>query len=140
MTVTQDLKDIRDALVTQIDNEVAAFNLVTDDERHTRAYGSSSYPLCIVRAGNRRHSAFVTSPESIDIDMLIRIIGSGKTTADELTDMYEATVDALNTDLTLGGTCIKSVYVNADPPMLWPQDQKIIMDAMITVTYWRDIP
>lgn len=139
MTVTQDLKDIRDALVIQIANEVAAFNLVTDDDRHSQSFGDGSYPICIVRAGNRRHSAFVTSPESIDIDMLIRIVGTEKTTADELTDMYEATVDALNTDLTINGTCIKSQYINADPPMLWPQDQKFIMDAMITVSYWRDI-
>lgn len=137
--VVQAIKDIRDALVVQIETEVSAFNLVTDDVRHSEGYGSSSYPVCVVRAGNRRHSAFVTSPESIDIDIFIRIVGSEKTTADELTDLYESTVDALDTDLTIDDTCIKSQYVNADPPMLWPQDQKFIMDAMITVTYWRDI-
>lgn len=136
---SQAIKDIKDALVDQINTEVPAFGLVTDDVRHSEEYGSGNYPVCIVRAGGRKHDPFVSKSDWIDIELFIRIICKNSQDEGDLTDLYESAIDAINTDIQLNDTCIKAMTLNADPPIVWPRDEKFIMDAMIIVTYERVI-
>jgi len=136
---SQSIKTIKAALVTQIDTEVDGFKLVTDVLRHSDHYGSGKYPICIIRLGGFAHNKKLARTESIDVQILISIIGKGTTTSDQLEDLYEATVDAINTDLTVGETCIHALTTEADMASVYPRDQKFILNAMILCTYWRDI-
>lgn len=136
---SQSIKTIKAALVTQINTEVSDFNLVTDVLRHSDHYGSGKYPICIIRLGGFTHNKNLTRTESIDVQILISIIGKQTTTSDEIEDLYEATVDAINTDLTIGETCIHAMTAEAEAAAIYPRDQKFILNAMILCTYWRDI-
>lgn len=137
--VSQAIKTIKAGLITQIETEVTDFNLVTDKLRMMDHYPSGEYPVCVVRIGNFTHNRNLTRTEGIDAQIIIAILGLESTTSDEIEDLYEATVDAINTDLTLGGTCIKALTFQAEPAQVFPRDQRFALIGMIMVSYWREI-
>ena len=136
--VSQAIKTIKAGLISQIQTEVTDFNLVTDRLRMLSDYPSGQFPVCVVRIGSFVHNRNLTRTEGIDAQIIIAILGLESTTSDELQDLYEATVDALNTDLTLGGTCIKALTNTAEQEQVWPTDQRFVLTSMIVVSYWRE--
>lgn len=135
---SQAIKTIKAGLITQIQTEVSGFNLVTDRLRMLSDYPSGQFPVCVVRIGGFAHNRNLTRTEGIDAQIIIAILGLESTTSDQMQDLYEATVDAINTDLTLGDTCIKALTSTAEQSQEWPTDQRFVLISMIIVSYWRE--
>lgn len=132
-------KTIIDALVTQIDTEVDAFNLVADEATHREELSPENFPVAKIKEGPTTPGGFVTKTEQLFLQVAVKILCDVDSEDDDLRDMVEATIDAVNTDTTLNGTCIVCNFNSVDEPQFWPLSSYKTTDVFFDIHYWRDI-
>ena len=138
---SQNLKTIMAALVTQINTEVAAFGLVVDATRTSTEYTSSHYPVCEVLEGPSTPSDLITTYQLINQMIGIRILYKAKdTNTDASRDLQEGVIDAINSDLTIGGTCRFATLGESqwEAPLDWEAMEKHERRFTFTIQYRRD--
>ena len=138
---SQARKTILAALVSQIETEATGFSLVSYDAQyhHSEGLSPSQFPACIIRDRRGRSDNFVSKTQGMILGLDINIMADGDTTDDELRDLYEAVIDAVNSDITIDGTCVKADWRSSDPPVIWPKDTHKFFDLALDITYWREI-
>lgn len=133
-------KDIIDGLVTIIDDNVDGFNAVTKEVKHYGAeIAATDYPECEVSEGPKEAGGFVSATEQIFMMTRARVYCDSDSTDDDLRDFAEAIIDAVNTDTTLGDTCVVCNYAGESQPSYWPQNSFKTLDVFFRIQYWRDI-
>lgn len=133
-------KDIIDGLVTIIDTNASAFESVTDEVRHSfTGIGATEFPVCEVSEGPTEPGGFVTKTEQLFMMTRARVYCDSSSSDDDLRDLSEAVVDAVNADTTLGGTCVVANFAGMTQPSYWPQDSFKTIDVFFRIHYWRDI-
>ena len=132
-------KDIIAGLVTLLDAEVEGLGGVDAETRSVAELSESGYPHAIVIEGPTRAGGFVTKTEQLFMTLKVEIYCDSDSSDNDLRDLSEAVIDAVNSDLTLGGTCIICNFMSMGRPQFWPQDSFKYIDVFFEVQYWRDI-
>ena len=137
---SQNRKDIIAALVSQIETEVTDLNLVTydSDYYHSEGLSPGQYPACIILDGPAQSGTMICKTQELVMDLKARVIADIDTSDDEVRDFFEAIVDAVNTDISLGETCLSCLWKSDELVSIWPSGTRKFMDVAFAVTYWRD--
>ncbi len=131
----------RKGVVTNFTAQVAAavtdFKLVSSDETyyHWEGLSSDHYPACIVIDGPTVGKHNVTSTLDNDMQVGVRIIVDAESTFNDLRDLFDEVILAIDADVQLGGACIKCLYGTSMPPFPWPSEHISYIDAVFNVTY-----
>lgn len=136
---SQSKKLILDGIVAQITAAVADFKLVTDEVLHPTEISDGQFPACMVYDGGDATDYYVTQSMSLFLNIFTQIIGDSDTTDDGMRDLDEATIDAINADVQIGGLCHKCLVANAAPLIHWEGARKYHTRRYIC-EYRRDIP
>ena len=132
------INEILDALTAQVRKEITEFGLVTYEHFHSGQISAGQYPVCLLGVGVQRSSHEITSTETITMEMRVSIIGGADQTDAQMYAFSDQFVDAINTDITLNGTCIRCLNMDADPPTMWPKEGKKFVDRRLIIEYRRD--
>ena len=140
MTV-QARKTILDAIVSRIETNIDDFNLVTaaPDFQLLDDIPVTSLPACIIESGSKTNDYTITSTFDYQLLVAIFIVCGTEAEDSDLYDLDEAVDDALNSDITLDGTCLWCLGVDSDPPRLWPRGTKKMIEKRVRLRYRRDI-
>jgi len=133
---TQALKTILAALVSQLDTDVGALNYVTDNAVEIDRIAPGKFPAAIITVGPSHISHAITSTNWITVLLNIRL--ATKSGQSELYDIWEAVLDSIADDPSIGGTCIKALVATSDPPVVWPKGELFFGDCQVEVVYERD--
>lgn len=132
-------KTILDALVSQIDTDVAALNFVTREHRMSSDIADDEFPACVIWEGPTRLRHDITQETDIELDVACMIMV--KDDPDSAQDIWEAIIDSLNGDPTIGGTCLFCLARTGDPAIFWPvAGGTDFLSLGITITYRRLTP
>lgn len=137
----QSRKEILKALQDLIETNVTTFNYV-DYKTEFQMFADIPHtdrPACIIESGTRQSRHNITSTHDNGLAIAIFIVGDPTMTDDDLYDLDEEVLDAINGNITLDGTCLYVLSTDADPPRLWPRGDMKMIEQRIRVEYRRDV-
>jgi hypothetical protein len=136
--LSHNINEILDALTAQVHEEIPEFGLVSYEHFHSSQISAGQYPVCLFMVGVQKSDYEITSTETITMNILVSIIGDDDQTDADMYAFSDRFIDAINTDITLNGTCLRCLNLDADPPSLWPKEGKKFVDRRLIVEYRRD--
>lgn len=130
-------KTIINAAVTQIDANTADLTVSDVALDHTKV-ADGDYPIVRVERGTTNYNNFITVTQEGVLTIKVKVMAKAVTTDDQMDDFEQAIIDAINTDSTLGGTCISCFVLNSDPPDLDVANNYKYTIIRFAATYWKD--
>ena len=138
---SQSLGSALDALVTLIAG-VAGVGGCARGPLGTNQIPTGQLPFIQIIEGGNAASHAITSTTQLRQPVLMQLsYNSTRTSENEAIAIYEAVIDALNADLSLGDTCISCIAGDSDPPLMFPTKGGGLHHRgfYAELTYWRDM-
>ena len=138
----QILKTILAALVNQIDTQttnIAYTNYKPKFDAHQNM-APGKLPACIIYLGRSTTGHSITSTNEYNLIALVQIIVEPGTDDDTLYDYQKEVRDAINTDISLGATCITCLSTDDWAPSTFTSEQSKNVVLSYTIRYWEDFP
>ena len=129
-------KAIINAMVTQIDT-VAGLTVSDVTLDHTKA-ADGTFPIVRVERGSTDYNNYITVTQEAVLTIKVKLMAKAVTTDDQMDDYEQAIIAAINTDSTLGGTCISCFVMNSDPPDFNEANNYKYTILRFAATYWKD--
>lgn len=130
-------KTIINAAVTQIDTNTTGLTVSDVALDHTKV-ADGSYPIVRVGRGQTNYNNFITVTQEGILTITVKVMAKAVTTDDQMDDFEQAIIDAINTDSTLGATCISCFVMNSDPPDLDTANNYKYTIIRFAARYWKD--
>lgn len=122
--VNQSKSEFFAALVKQIRDSVVELKSVYDDIKHTSELAAGDFPCCMVGDGGDVSVHNITSTQDQLINVIIQILADSDTNFDQLRNLDEAVMDAINQEHTINGTCLICKPMNRNAPTGWDDTNK----------------
>ncbi len=136
---------IINALITQIDTQATALAFVGDAYYHTNDLNALQYPACLITEGASTYPNVPTSLQFVNMELRLEILNKSDvslTTTDSqkvCRDLLESVVDAVNSDVTINGTCRYVDFIGSDQPFMWSEQPVFVNFLRLIVQYRRDV-
>lgn len=138
---SQSRSEIINALASQITTADIGFSHVTSVMRNDEEISSDQYPALLI---SERPSTYPNSPTSLqfvnmELELAVLTKNEGDTPETVARNLHDNLVDALNDDVTFGGTCRYFDFIGSESPFYWRQQEIFLMYMRILVQYRRDV-
>lgn len=130
------------ALVTQVTANAPTFGSVTykPDFNQPTDLATSQWPACVFTVGPGVYNHAITSTTENVFQVLCEILVSPDEDDDVLFNLIEELEGAINTDISLGATCISCLLATAQQPDVWTRQSYKDASVQLAIKYWRDFP
>lgn len=130
-------KTIINAVVTQIDANTTGLTVSDVPLDHTKV-PDGAYPIVRVTRGRTTYNNFITATQEGFLTVDVRVMAKAVTTDDQMDDYEQDIIDAINTDSTLGETCLSCFVMGSDPPDLDESNNYKYTIIQFAARYWKD--